>query len=207
MTIKVIIFDLGGVIIELDYSNFYNKIIKLSPSENPRTRTMLEFFRQSDLYHQGKMSDEDFYQLACNLLQVRMLNQSEFYKAFNSIVSHPIPEAIDLLKKLKELNEYKLIAMSNVNASHWDYILRKNWDFLDYFDELILSHKVKITKPDPKIFKYAIKKARCKPKEIVFVDDGSNNVRSAKKLGIIGIHFINIEKLIKDFEKLDIKFN
>lgn len=207
MTIKVIIFDLGGVIIELDYSNFYNKMITLSPSENPRTRTLLEFFRQSDLYHQGKMSDEEFYQLACNLLQVCMLNQSEFYNAFNSIVSHPIPEAIDLLKKLKELNEYKLIAMSNVNASHWDYILRKNWEFLDYFDELILSHEVKITKPDPKIFKYAIKKAKCKPKEIVFVDDGSNNVRSAKKLGIIGIHFINIEKLIKDFEKLNIKLN
>ncbi len=207
MPIKVIIFDLGGVIIELDYSNFYNKIITLSPSENPRTRTMLEFFRQSDLYHQGKMSDEDFYQLACNLLQVCKLNQSEFYNAFNSIVSHPIPEAIDLLKKLKEVNEYQLIAMSNVNASHWDYILRKNWDFLDNFDELILSHKVKITKPDPKIFKYAIKKAKCKPEEIVFVDDGSNNVRSAKKLGIIGIHFINIEKLIKDFEKLNIKFN
>ncbi|MFW9899524.1 MAG: HAD family hydrolase [Candidatus Thorarchaeota archaeon] len=207
MPIKVIIFDLGGVIIELDYSNFYNKIITLSPSENPRTRTMLEFFRQSDLYHQGKMSDEDFYQLACNLLQVCKLNQSEFYNAFNSIVSHPIPEAIDLLKKLKEVNEYQLIAMSNVNASHWDYILRKNWDFLDNFDELILSHEVKITKPDPKIFKYAIKKAKCKPEEIVFVDDGSNNVRSAKKLGIIGIHFINIEKLIKDFEKLNIKFN
>ena len=207
MPIKAIIFDLGGVIIELDYSNFYNKIITLSPSENPRTRTMLEFFRQSDLYHQGKMSDEEFYQLACNLLQVCMLNQSEFYNAFNSIVSHPIPEAIDMLKKLKELNEYKLIAMSNVNASHWDYILRKNWDFLDYFDELILSHEVKITKPNPKIFKYAIKKAKCKPKEIVFVDDGSNNVRSAKKLGIIGIHFINIEKLIKDFEKLNIKLN
>ena len=207
MTIKAIIFDLGGVIIELDYSNFYNKIITLSPSENPRTRTMLEFFRQSDLYHQGKMSDEEFYQLACNLLQVCMLNQSEFYNAFNSIVSHPIPEAIDMLKKLNELNEYKLIAMSNVNASHWDYILRKNWDFLDYFDELILSHEVKITKPNPKIFKYAIRKAKCKPKEIVFVDDGSNNVRSAKKLGIIGIHFINIEKLIKDFEKLNIKLN
>ena len=66
---------------------------------------------------------------------------------------------------------------------------------------------MKITKPNPKIFKYAIIKAKCKPKEIVFVDDGSNNVRSAKKLGIIGIHFINIEKLIKDFEKLNIKLN
>ncbi|MFX1394697.1 MAG: HAD family hydrolase [Promethearchaeota archaeon] len=207
MTIKAIIFDLGGVIVELDYSNFYNRVISLTSSENPRTRIMLEFFRQSDLYHQGKMSDEEFYQLACDLLQVCMLNQSEFYDAFNSIVSHPIPEAVNLLKKLKENGNYLLMALSNVNASHWNYILSKKWDFLDYFDEIILSHDVKITKPNPKIFKHAINKSKCKPQEIVFIDDGSINVRSAKELGIIGIHYKNIEELIKEFKRLNIKLN
>jgi len=207
MTIKAIIFDLGGVIVELDYSKFYNKVISLSPSENPRTRIMLEFFRQSDLYHQGKMSEEEFYQLACKLLQVCMLNQSEFYEAFNSIVSHPIPEAVNLLKKLRENGNYMIMALSNVNASHWNYILSKKWDFLDYFDEIILSHNVKITKPNPKIFKHAIKKAKCKPQEIVFIDDGSINVRSAEELGIIGIHYKNIKELIKEFKILNIKLN
>ncbi|MFX1259292.1 MAG: HAD family hydrolase, partial [Promethearchaeota archaeon] len=186
---------------------FFNRVVSLTSSENPRTRIMLEFFRQSDLYHQGKMSDEEFYKLACNLLQVCMLNQSDFYEAFNSIVSHPIPETVDLLKKLRENGKYLLIALSNVNASHWNYILKKKWDFIDYFDEIILSHEVKIIKPNPKIFKHAIKKAKCKPQEIVFIDDGSINVRAAEELGIIGIHYKNIEELIKEFKKLNIKLN
>ena len=208
MTIKALIFDLGGVIIELDYSNFYKKITSISSQrENPRTLNLLEFFRHSDLYHQGKMKDNEFYKLACDILQVSMLDQSEFYEAFNSIVSHPIPETVELLKKLKEIKKYKLIALSDVNASHWNYVLNKNWEFLDYFDELILSYQIHMTKSDPKIFKYAVKKAKCKPKEIVFIDDGFNNVRSAKELGIIGIHYTNVKKLIKEFEKLKIMLN
>ena len=204
MTIKAIIFDLGGVVVDLDYSNFYKKIIAISPLENPRTRIMLEFFRQSDLYHQGKMSNKEFYDLACDLLQVCALDQSEFYEAFNSIVSHPIPEAIDLVKKLKEMNKYKLIALTNVNASHWDYILSRKWDFLNFFDDFILSHVVKMTKPNPKIFKYAIKKVGYQPEEIIFIDDGLNNVKSANDLGVIGIFFKNIEDLIEEFKKLNI---
>ena len=208
MTIKALIFDLGDVIVELDYSNFYKKVASLSPqTENPLTPKMLEFFRQSDLYHQGKMNDNEFYKLACDIFQICMLDQSEFYEAFNSIVSHPISEVVELVKKLKEIKKYKLIALSNVNASHWNYILTKNWKFLEYFDELILSYQLHMTKPDPKIFKYAIKKANCKPKEIVFIDDGLNNVRSAKELGMIGIHYKNMENLINEFKKLKIILN
>ncbi|TFG00737.1 MAG: HAD family hydrolase [Promethearchaeota archaeon] len=208
MTIKALIFDLGDVIVELDYSNFYKKVASVSPQgENLLTPKMLEFFRQSDLYHQGKMKDNEFYKLACDIFQVCMLDQSEFYKAFNSIVSHPIAEVVELLKKLKEIKKYKLIALSNVNASHWNYILSKNWKFLEYFDESILSFQVHMTKPDPKIFKYAIKKANCKPEEIIFIDDGFNNVRSAKELGMIGIHYKNVENLINEFKKLKIMLN
>ncbi|TFG22277.1 MAG: HAD family hydrolase [Promethearchaeota archaeon] len=208
MTIKALIFDLGDVLVELDFSNFYKKVASVSPQgENLLTPKMLEFFRQSDLYHQGKMNDNEFYKLACDIFQVCMLDQSEFYEAFNSIVSHPITEVVELLKKLKEIKKYKLIALSNVNASHWNYILTKNWKFLEYFDELILSYQLHMTKPDPKIFKYAVKKANCKPIEIVFIDDGFNNVRSAKELGMIGIHFTNVKMLMKEFEKLKIVLN
>ena len=129
MTIKAIIFDLGGVIVELDFSNFYNQIILASPLENPHSRIMLEFFRESDLYHQGKMSDENFYQLACDLLQVCEIGQSAFFEAFNSIVSHPIPETVELLKELKDLGKYKLLALSNVNSSHWNYSRKRIGSF------------------------------------------------------------------------------
>lgn len=204
MTIKAIIFDLGGVLIELDFSNFYNNIISQSPLESPQTQIMLEFFRESDLYHQGKMSDKDFYELACDLLQVCELNQSAFYEAFNSIVAHPIPETIELLKEIKETNKYKLLALSNVNSSHWKYILNKNWEFLEYFDDLVLSYEVHMTKPNPQLYGIAIYKAGVKPEEIIFIDDGFNNVRSAKELGIIGIHYKNVDQLKKELEEFNI---
>ncbi|MFX1305508.1 MAG: HAD-IA family hydrolase, partial [Promethearchaeota archaeon] len=191
-------------VIDLDFSNFYNKIITQSPLNKPQTPIMLEFFRQSDIYHQGNMTDDEFYQLACDLLQVCMLDQSEFYSAFNSIISGFNMEVIELIKLIRESNRYKLLALSNVNASHWDYILKEKWDFIKYFDELILSHEIHLIKPDPKIFKYAIHKAGCKPKQIIYIDDGLNNVRSANDLGIIGIKYTNIVELTEELKKLKI---
>jgi FMN phosphatase YigB (HAD superfamily) len=49
--IKSVIFDLGGVVVDLDFSNFYNRIISQSPLNKPQTPIILEFFRQSDIYH------------------------------------------------------------------------------------------------------------------------------------------------------------
>jgi len=204
MTIKAIVFDLGGVLLDLDFSNFYNRIITQSPLNKPQTPIMLEFFRQSDIYHQGNMSDDEFYQLACDLLQVCMLNQSEFFNAFNSIISGFNSEVVEIIRKIRDNDKYKLLALSNVNASHWDYIQKKNWEFIDYFDELILSHEIHLIKPDPKVFNYTIQKAGCKPKQIVFIDDGLNNVRSARELGIIGIKYTNEDELIEELEKLNL---
>lgn len=163
---------------------------------------MLEFFRQSDIYHQGNMSGDEFYQLACDLLQVCMLNQFEFFDAFNSIISGVNSEVVELIRKIRDNDRYKLLALSNVNASHWDYILDKNWEFINFFDELILSHEIHLIKPDPKIFEYTIQKAGCKPEEIAFIDDGLNNIRSASELGIVGIKYTNTDELIEELKKL-----
>lgn len=204
MTIKAIIFDLGGVVIDLDFSNFYNKIISQSPINKPQTPIMLEFFRQSDIYHQGKMTNAEFYQLACDLLQVCALDQVDFYNAFNSIISGFNHQVVELIKKIRDKNEFKLIALSNINSSHWDYLLSKNWGFIEHFDELLLSHEIHLIKPQPKIFELVIQKASCKPEEIVFIDDGLNNIRSAQDFGIIGIKFTTFEELTIEFKKLDI---
>ncbi|MHA2179953.1 MAG: HAD family hydrolase [Promethearchaeota archaeon] len=202
--IKYIIFDLGGVIVDLDFSNFYNSIIAQSPLNKPQTPIMLEFFRQSDIYHQGLMNDKEFYQLACNVLQVCEVDQKSFFIAFNSIISGYNPEVVEVLKRIKESTNLSIICMSNVNSSHWKFLLNKKWDFFNYFDEFILSHEVHMTKPEEKIFQYTIKKLECLPEEIVFIDDGLNNIRSARNLGIIGIKFTNKEKLIEELKKLQI---
>jgi epoxide hydrolase-like predicted phosphatase len=204
VTVKAIIFDLGGVIVDLDFSNFYNSIITQSPLNKPQTQIILEFFRQSDIYHQGLMGDEEFYHLACDLLQVCELDQKSFFTAFNSIISGFNSEIAELLKTIKHNTRIKLICLSNINSSHWEFLVSKKWGFLKFFDDLILSHEVHLTKPARKIFEYAIEKAGCKPEEIVFIDDGINNIRMARELGIIGIKFLDKEDLVNELKKLQI---
>jgi len=206
MSIKVLLFDLGGVFLELDFSNFYERVISPSPLNKPQAPLMLRFFRQSDIYHEGRMSDEEFYNLACDILQAdkKNLDQEEFFEAFNSIISKVNREMVELLKKLKMKGQFKLLAISNINSSHWEFLQNQKWDFFEYFDDLILSHEVHVTKPDHEIFKIAIEKANCQPEEILFVDDGLNNIKSAEKLGIIGINFSSSQDLINRFKELGI---
>jgi len=207
MTIKCIIFDLGDVIFELDFNQFFNEVITPSPLNKPKTPIMLEFFRQSDTYHQGKISDKEFYNQACELLRVCNLNQKAFFVAFNSIISEINMDMVELVKNIKKNNNLKMMCISNINSSHWKYIKKMKWNIWDLFDEFILSHEVHLTKPDSKIFEIAIQKAGCKPEEIVFIDDGFNNIRAALELGIIGIRFVEIDELIKSLHELKINTN
>lgn len=207
MTIKCIIIDLGDVMFDLDFSQFFNEVITPSPLNKPKTPIMLEFFRQSDTYHQGKISDKEFYNQACELLRVCDLNQKAFYGAFNSIISEINLEMVELAKNIRRNNKLKIICLSNINSSHWKYIKKKKWDIWSLFDEFILSHEVHLTKPDSKIFEIAIQKAGCKPEEIVFIDDGLNNIRAALELGINGIRFIDINELTKSLKELNINLD
>ena len=205
MAIKCIIFDLGGVIVELDFSRFFNEVITPSPLNKPSTPIMMEFFRQSDTYHQGKITNEEFYHLACELLQVCSLDQKAFYNAFNSIIADINLEILELIKTIKQVNHLKLMCMSNINASHWKHLKKQNWDIWNLFDDFILSHELQMTKPDPAIYQLAIKKANCKPKQILFIDDGLNNVKAAEEAGIKALRFSNIEKLKQDLQIYSIK--
>ena len=206
MKIKCVIFDLGDVIVDLDFSRFFNEVITPSPLNKPHSSIYLEFFRQSDIYHQGKISDEEFFKQSSELLELgEKLTQKQFFEAFNSIISNLNNDVVDIVKKIRQNNPVKIMSMSNINASHWKYLKKQNWDIWQLIDEFILSHEIQMTKPDPEIFKYAIRKARCKPREIVFIDDGLNNIRAALELGFNCIRFTNSENLIVELKKLGIK--
>ncbi|NHJ24230.1 MAG: HAD family phosphatase [Candidatus Lokiarchaeota archaeon] len=207
MTIKCIIFDLGDVIVNLDFSRFFNEVITPSPLNKPKTPIILEFFRQSDTYHQGKVTNEEFYTQACELLQICNLNQNEFFDAFNSIIAGLDLRVVEVIKKIRQFNKLKIMCLSNINASHWKYLKSQKWDIWDLFDEFILSHEIKLTKPDYKIFKYAIERAGCRPREILFIDDGLNNIRAARDVNIIAIRYIGLDNLIEELIKYNIKLS
>jgi len=207
----VLVFDLGGVVVDLDFTTFVDKVLSKSPYyNNQRDSTLLKvFWKEVEIFDKGLISEEEFYRLACNKLSVCTISKNEFYEAFNSVMSRVNKEVLDVIKKLRALNLFKIIALSNVNKSHIDNASQKKvfLPFLKLFDELIFSYEVHMIKPEPEIFQYTINKAGCRPEEIAFIDDNLSNVVPARKLGIIGIHFTNLKNLIEELKKLGIQLN
>jgi len=106
-----------------------------------------------------------------------------------------------LLKRAaKSLPTYLL---SNTNAMHIDFI-RERYEFPSVVRGAILSHELGVRKPDPAIYRAALKMSGTKPEETVFVDDLKPNVESAKKLGMIAIRFKGADDLRRRFETLGI---
>ena len=93
--------------------------------------------------------------------------------------------------------------LSNTNALHIDFI-RERYEFPSLVRGAILSHELGLRKPDPAIYRAALKLSGTKPEETVFVDDLKPNVESAKKLGMIAIRFKNADDLRRRFETLGI---
>jgi len=88
------------------------------------------------------------------------------------------------MKKLKK--NYRLLLLSNTDVMRFAFI-RKKFPEIMIFDEYILSFEVGLMKPDPQIYREALKRAKAEVEECVFIDDMKENVEAASKLGINGI--------------------
>lgn len=91
--------------------------------------------------------------------------------------------------------------LSNTNALHIEFI-RERYEFPALVRGSILSHELGLRKPDPAIYRAALKLSGTKPEETVFVDDLKPNVESAKRLGFQAIRFRDAEDLRRRFDAL-----
>ena len=207
MAIKAFIFDLGAVLVELDFSPFIKNIISQSPFfKSNSTELLHEYWKETSSFDLGFMSEREFYEHSCDFLNLTNISREKFFNAFNSVISGINLELIDYIKKLKKTGKFKIVMLSNVNPTHWDYGKHYKWNFLHIFDDLLLSFKIHMVKPDLRIFKHAIKISACEPKEIIYTDDRTENIVAARKLGINSILYSNMNKWIKDLKIIDNNF-
>ena len=111
MVIKAILFDLGGVIVNIDFSNFNNVVMSSIPVPRDQMTLNQEYSQLSDLYHRGEITDKKFYNQICNSFEIdkNHLTQSIFFNAYNSIILDFNLDVLEILEKLKYKKKYKLI--------------------------------------------------------------------------------------------------
>ncbi|MEQ9301990.1 MAG: HAD family phosphatase [Cyclobacteriaceae bacterium] len=184
--IKTIIFDLGGVIIDLDTTATVKSFAKLSGQ--PETE-MLDVFQHNQLfldYEKGLISSENFRDELRNLLLVEASDQ-ELDQAWNAMLGAIEQPRLDLMLQLQE--RYEVMVLSNTNEIHeqaFHRILKEvsGKSHLNAFaHQVCFSHDIGMRKPDAEIYDFVITENGIKPEETLFLDDRLDNLEAAKKNG------------------------
>jgi putative hydrolase of the HAD superfamily len=192
-----IIFDLGGVIIELGGTPIPQDVFP------PDVRvTVHEWFKLpvAHEFERGHVSSEE---LAAEFIQHFRLKISpdEFISYFAQWPKRVYPGAIDLLEGLRE--NFTLSILSNCNEIHWPR-MKNDFDILRYFDHTFSSHIVGLTKPDIRIFEYVAKQLHTVPDKILFLDDNAENIQSAQKIGMHAVQVRGINEVITSLKLLQL---
>ena len=194
---SVIVFDLGNVLLPFDYNILIRDLDKLKPGlGNHFYKTYFDNYETHRKFESGKMSESEFISRMLEILG-HIIDEETFCRYFSGIFS----ENTDVTDLLPELHKrYTLILLSNTNSIHEEYGW-KNYKFLENFDELVLSHKVGAVKPEEAIYKEVERVSGCKSEEHIFVDDISDYVLAARKLGWDGIQFEGYPSLTAELQK------
>jgi putative hydrolase of the HAD superfamily len=188
--IKNILFDLGGVILDIDVQATLKKFYELGfPAQlmqYPHSMTTDLFFK----YETGKLSADEFRDEIRKVSGVNM-SDKDFDEAWTAMLLRIPRERCDLLIALSK--RYDLYMLSNTSDLHtpvFEKMFRETagMDMFDLFTKIYYSHKIGFHKPDREAWDYVVKDAGIKPAETLFLDDNIHNIKASQELGFQAIH-------------------
>ncbi len=197
MSIKAVLFDLGGVILRTEYQ---------SPRQHLAERLHMEYddlvkiVFDSSSAHQATVGEVTADEHWASVMKRLKRPASEMKTIRDEFFAGDLIDR-DLLEFLRSLRgKYKTGLISNAWDDLREYIVREKFD--DAFDKMIISAEVKVAKPSAKIYKIALEQLEVSPSEAVFVDDFHENIEGCEKLGVKGIHFKGPEEALQQLKQL-----
>jgi HAD hydrolase, family IA, variant 3 len=183
--IKNLVFDLGGVIMDLKRERCVEALEALGMKD---AESMLGLYKQTGPFlelEEGKLSPAEFRDAMREKIDGDVTD-GQLDNALNKfLVGIPL-ERLRALKKLR--GKYKVFMLSNTNPIMFDSKIKECFradglEVDDYFDGLCLSYKAKCSKPDSRIYLNMVDKFGINPEETLFFDDSQKNLDAAEKIG------------------------
>lgn len=200
MDFKHIIFDLGGVILNIDYHKTIDAFKTLGDKEFDSLFTQANQTDLFDKYEKGLCSSQFFINGLLDYLP-KGTSANAIVKAWNAMLLDLPSERIDKLLTLKE--KYRTFLLSNTNDIHLDafHKIIKEENSLEslspLFEKVYFSCEMKMRKPDPEIFLVVCNENNLVPSETLFIDDSIQHVEGAKKAGLQAYHLTNGETILE----------
>ena len=200
--IRNIVFDLGGVLVDLDFKAAINGLQKAGFAN---VKEQLQAFDCEGIFQKfelGEMSADEF-RSAIRENSTVSLTDEEVDGLWNAMLLEVPREKLELILHLR--GKYMVYLLSNTNSIHWDYVCKNAFNYRgfrvnDYFEETFLSYEMHLAKPDKAIFEKVLEEANLLPEETLFIDDSEANCKAASELGIHTHHYHIGENLKELFE-------
>lgn len=201
--IKDIVFDFGGVLVEIDTEKAKRTFAKIGIAEPER---YLNSYKQEGAFYaleNGDITAEEFIKELAPLCG-REITYQEAYEAWMSFVVRVNIEYLDTLQSLRP--RYRLSVLSNTNPFLQGWARSSNFTaegkrLDDYFEKLFLSYKMNCSKPGEEIYRKMLLEGGMKAEETLFIDDGEKNIEAARRLGINVLKVNNGEDWRPELEK------
>ena len=176
----IVLFDLGGVLVRLVGVSQMQALSGIEREDELWRRWLSCPWVRS--FERGRCSPDDF---AAGVIDEWDLDipTEVFLERFRGWPEELFDGAVDLVKEVAE--HCRVGCLSNTNELHWD-VLDSRWGLADHFEQLFLSHRLDLVKPDREIFAHVISVLGLAPDRILFLDDNATNVDKARSVGLAG---------------------
>ena len=201
-TIKTIIFDLGGVLIDWNPAYVYLDVFEGDQKK------MHWFFDEICTMHWNENQDAGYPLAQATANLVKQFPEHEnlirmYYGRWEEMLGDSISGTVAILKKLIDNPNYSVVALTNWSAETFPIALKK-FDFLHWFEGIVVSGTEQTRKPFYDIYQITLDRFKIDPKTAIFIDDNLRNIRGAEALGINGIQFTSPEQLANSLESYGI---
>jgi putative hydrolase of the HAD superfamily len=195
---KNIIFDLGGVLLDIDYQKSIDAFEGLGLKN---FKDMFSQFKSDAVFEKletGHLAEADFYTAIKKRTKAAITNK-EIDDAWNALILHFRTESLALLEKLSA--NYRLYLLSNTNSIHLKYfknlfIKETGKPSLDaYFTKAWYSNEMGLRKPNEDIFEFVLQQENLHAAETLFIDDTLTNIETAQEMGFKTHHLLPTERI------------
>jgi 2-haloacid dehalogenase len=196
---NTVVFDLGAVLIDWNPRYVYRQLFVTEDAVDHFLKEICnhDWNEQQD----AGRSFEDATRFLTDTFPHYQSEITTYYNRWEEMLGGPIHATVDLLKALKDSGEFRLLALTNWSAESFPVALER-YDFLHWFEGILVSGVEKMKKPDPEIFELLIDRYKIDTEKTLFIDDNEKNVITARSMGIQTVHFTDYQTGIAEVQYL-----